>query len=97
VESSDEPDEYLVKQPDGTDVWMLSTASGHIPKDFSNTKIVQNGQVISISDLQTLNQANAPTMHQTNKELASFDQSGNLCLTGRSYATDIGLFKAGMG
>jgi hypothetical protein len=39
---------------------------------------------------------NNPTPHQPNKELASFDQSGNLCLTGRSYATDIGLFKAGM-
>ena len=75
---------------------MLSTASGHFPKDFSNTKIIQNGQVISISELHTQTTSNAPTHHQIGKEMASFDQAGNATLQSRSYATDIGLFKAGM-
>jgi hypothetical protein len=39
-ESSDEPEEYTVKNIDGTETIMLSTASGHFPKDFSNTKMI---------------------------------------------------------
>jgi hypothetical protein len=39
-ESEDEPDEYVVKNLDGSETTMLSTASGHFPKDFSNTKII---------------------------------------------------------
>ena len=50
-ESEDEPDEFDVTNPDGSITKMISTASGPIPLDFSNTKIIQDGKVFNINEL----------------------------------------------
>ena len=57
-ESEEEPDEFDVTNPDGSVTKMISTASGPIPLDFSNTKIIQDGKVFNINDL---NAVGAPT------------------------------------
>jgi hypothetical protein len=75
---------------------MLSTASGHFPKDFSNTKMIQGGKIISLNEMQTQSTSTAPTEHNQQKDMASFDQAGNATYKQGSLATDIGLFKAGM-
>lgn len=35
-----EPDEYVIKNLDGSETHMIVTACGHICKDFSSTKMV---------------------------------------------------------
>lgn len=46
-----EPEEYEVTNADGSKTKMILTASGPIPLDFSNTKIIQDGKVFNINDL----------------------------------------------
>ena len=50
-ESEQEPEEFEVTNADGTITKMITTASGPIPLDFSNTKIIQDGKVFNINDL----------------------------------------------
>ena len=94
---------------------MINTASGLIPLDFSNTKIIQDGKVFNINDLSAFsaegnkdNQGNEASTAQPGmgdvvgahliKQMASYNKDG--CGVGstnaHNYATDIGLFKAGM-
>jgi hypothetical protein len=46
-----EPDEFIRKNPDGTETKMITTVSGTIPLDFNNTKVVNNGTVKEISEI----------------------------------------------
>lgn len=50
-DSEQEPEEFEVTNADGTVTKMITTASGPIPLDFSNTKIIQDGKVFNINDL----------------------------------------------
>ena len=116
-ESEQEPDEFEVTNADGTITKMINTASGLIPLDFSNTKIIQDGKVFNINDLSAFshegNGNNDGTGENTSsvqpgmgdvvganmiKQMASYNKDG--CNVGstnaHNYATDIGLFKAGM-
>jgi DNA polymerase kappa len=70
---------------------MLATASGHFPKDFSNTKLVQNGKIISMNQQDAQGLAEAPAGEDNaNKEMASYDMGG------QAFLCHLGLTKAGM-
>lgn len=51
--SEEEPDEFQVTNADGSVTKMINTASGPIPLDFSNTKIIRDGKVVDINELDT--------------------------------------------
>ena len=110
-ESEEEPGEYDVTNADGTITRMITTASGPIPLDFSNTKIIQDGKVFNINDLSAFsaegNNSEQTSSVQpgmgdmgagsTSKMMASYNKDGMAnSETQRNFATDIGLFKAGM-
>ena len=108
-EESD-PEEFDVVNQDGSVTRMIVTASGPIPLDFSNTKIIQDGKVFNINDLSAFSAAGNNNQESSvqpgmgdaagvnaNRMMASFNKDGTATSdTYRNYATDIGLFKAGM-
>ena len=111
-DSDAEPEEFDITNADGSVTRMITTASGPIPLDFSNTKIIQDGKVFNINDLSAFSHegnSNTETVSTAqpgmgdvatanmNKQLASYNKDGIATAeTNRNYATDIGLFKAGM-
>lgn len=50
----------MVTNPDGTETKMISTASGPIPLDFSNTKLIQDGKIININEMKTMSNVTQP-------------------------------------
>ena len=68
-DSDDDPEEFELINSDGSITKMINTASGPIPLDFSNTKIIQEGKVFNINDLSAFshegNNANNNEVHQS--------------------------------
>ena len=76
---------------DGTQTKMITTVAGAMPLDFNNTKMIQDGKVKILNEHGTISCMTAV------KQMASYNKDGSATMdTARSYATDIGLFKAGM-
>jgi len=98
-----EPDEFTITNPDGSETRMISTVAGAMPLDFNNTKMIQDGTVKGINEQSLISTAhtaslNAQLHHATSiKQMASYNKDGTMTTeTAGSFATDIGLFKAGM-
>ena len=85
---------------------MINTVNGPIPLDFSNTKIIRDGKVVDINDIEMHEIAmtagaqieKAESQHGDFQQEKPFFSKEGIATgqTARSYASDIGLFKAGM-
>jgi len=83
------PDEFTITTKDGIEIKMITTASGQIPLDFSNTKIIHGGMVQDCNDFKK-----AASVHDINR--IRQQEQYNDGVDARNYATDVGLMKAGM-
>ena len=51
---------------------MINTASGPIPLDFSNTKIIRDGKVVDINEIETHSMAVTAGVQLDNAEMQEF-------------------------